>query len=97
MFQFEEGKFMYKSKNDILPLPTIATHFTQTTHTLCHRYSTRNRAVTNVAPFSLLSCYAKKSIQLRSDRIWSDIPNEIRQAESFNVFKHLFKKHLGNI
>ena len=96
MFIFEEGKFLYKAKNDILPLQTIATHFCRNAGSVSHRYATRNRANNNIVPFSLLSSCAQKSIQMKTDRIWSDIPVEIKEAESFNVFKYLFKKHLLN-
>ena len=97
LFLFEAGKFIYKSKKNILPLPTIATHFNQN-HPISHGHFTRNRSNRNrsVVPLSLLSIFAQKSIQNKTDRIWSDIPVDIQHAESFNVFKCLFKKHLLN-
>ena len=95
LFTLESGKFIYKTKNNILPISTIATHFGQN-HCLSHRYFTRNRTVNSasVAPRRLMSCFAQKSIQLKANEIWTNIPTEIRNAESFNVFKHLLKKHL---
>ena len=95
LFFFEASKFIYKSKNNILPLQTIATHFGRNTQSI-HRYSTRNRPSNNlsIVPLNLLSCHARKSIQLKADELWSDIPTDIQHAESFNIFKYLLKNHL---
>ena len=94
MFLLEAAKFIYKTKNCILPLQTIATHFCRTS-LMPHRHFTRNRYVNSiVAPLHLMSSYAQKSIQLKADVLWANIPNEIKQAESFNMSKYSFKRHL---
>jgi len=95
MFFLETGKFIYKSKNELLPIQTIATHFSRSSST-SHGHFTRNRSVNNLGmvPLHLLSSFAQKSIQLKTDKLWSDIPYEIRHAESYNIFKYLYKKHL---
>ena len=93
MFLLEAGKFIYKSKNNLLPLETIATHFSRNS-AQSHSYFTRNHATNNVVPLQFLSNFAKKSIQLKADEIWSDIPTEIGLATSYNVFKYSFKKYL---
>ena len=94
MFFFEASKFIFKSKNQMLPLQTIATHFRRSTS---HRYFTRSQSVNDnflVLPLTLMSSYAQKSIQMKADKIWSDIPSIIREGESFNIFKFYLKKHL---
>ena len=96
LFNFESAKFLYKSKNDLLPLQTIATHFTQNAAPN-HGHYTRPRqgnAQISVVPYELLSTFAQKSIQHKAYNIWSEIPLDIRQAESLNVFKYFFKRHL---
>ena len=96
-YVLEAGKFTYKSKHKILPLQSIATHFSRNVQPL-HGYSTRSRLRNNlsVVPYSLLSSYAQKSIQHKSIEIWNDIPLDVREAESFNIFKSCLKKHLLN-
>ena len=95
MFLLETWKFIYKSKNALLPVQTIATHFNRNS-SRSHDHFTRNRSANNlsVVPLHLLSYFAQKSIQLKADELWLDIPNDIRQAESYNIFKYLYKKHL---
>ena len=98
LFYFESAKFLYKSKNDLLPLPTIATHFNQSAapshdHFTRRRQCNRNAQI-SVVPYDLLSSFARKSIQHKAFNLWSDIPLDIRQAESFNIFKCFFKRHL---
>ena len=98
LFCLESAKFIYKSKNDLLPLQTIATHFTRSAvsnHSHFTRHRLRNNNVQlSVVPYELLSSFAQKSIQHKAYNIWSNIPLDIRQAESFNIFKCLFKRHL---
>ena len=94
MFFFETSKFIFKFKNGTLPLQTIATHFRRNSTPLEHRYFTRNRFDnTPSIPINLMSTYAQKSIQMKADRIWLDIPSDLRQAESFNIFKYYLKIH----
>ena len=97
-YLLEVGKFMYKKKNDLLPLQSIATHFTRSAPP-SHQYSTRSRSRNNlsVAPLSLLSSYAQKSIQHKSAEIWNDIPNPIQEADSYNIFKSSLKKYLLSV
>ena len=75
-FQFETAKFIFKGKNNLLPISNIAHHF--------DRFSSSNRPIRqtqisnpNVVPYDLLSEYAKKSIQLRANQVWNDIPSSI--------------------
>ena len=93
LFNFESAKFLYKSKNDLLPLQTIATHFTQNAAPNHGHYTRprRGNAQISVVPYELLSTFAQKSIQHKAYNIWSEIPLHIRQAESLNVFKYFLK------
>ena len=92
-FTLESGKFVYKSKNALLPLSNIASHFTRevTNHGLGLR--NRNNAV-SVVPVDLLSSYEQKSIQHRAGKIWDEIPECVKDSEFFGSFKRKYKKHL---
>ena len=94
-YLFEAGKFIFKMKNSMLPLKSIATHFTRRSPP-SHQYSTRSRSRNNlsVAPLALLSSFAQKSIQHKSAEMWSNIPNDVQESESYNIFKSFFKKYL---
>ena len=94
MFTLETCKFIFKSKNMLLPLQTIATHFTRPSGT--HRYNTRcrSRNLLSIAPTAFLSAFAQKSIQNRSVEIWDCLPSTIQNAESYNIFKSQLKKYL---
>ena len=93
-FTLETCKFIFKSRNLLLPLETIATHFTRATGD--HSYNTRSRSrnMLSIAPISFLSVFAQKSIQNRSAEAWACLPSAIQNAESFNIFKCALKKYL---
>ena len=91
-FTLECGKFIFKSKNALLPISTIASHFSRETS---HRPGLRiYNTGASIVPFELLSVYAKKSIQHKSAGIWDNIPISIRNLEFFGAFKRQYKKHL---
>ena len=96
IFAFESGKFVYKSKKSLLPLSTIASHFTR--EVSGQRHSVRNRnAGPSVVPFELLSTYAQKSIQHRTAKLWDEIPITVRNLEFFGSFKQQYKNHLRSV
>ena len=93
-FVLEYGKFIFKSKNNLLPMSTIASHFSREEGSN-HDYNMRIRnAGTSIVPVELLSTYAQKSIQHKAAKIWGDIPASIRGLEFFGTFKRQYKKHL---
>ena len=97
-YLLEAGKFIFKAKNDILPLKSIATHFNRTPNTT-HGHFTRSTRAHNLlpnVPIHFLSSYAQKSLQLKSEQIWSTFPLDIKQAESFSIFKIRLKNYLLN-
>jgi len=97
-FLLETYKFIYKSKNFLLPIESIATHFNRAA-SITHTYNTRSHSRNHLstAPVVLLSSFAQKSIQHRSPELWRNIPTTIRVAESLNIFKAALKKHLLSI
>ena len=99
-YLLEAGKFIFKSKNNTLPLKSIATHFSRvqnTTHGHFTRSCTRScKNLLPIVPFHLLSSYAQKSLQLKAEQIWSTFPLDLKQAGSFSIFKAGLKKYLLN-
>ena len=90
-FSLETGKFVFKSKNDMLPISTIANHFERIRAAHSHNLHTANHLVT---PFVLLSSFKKKSIHYRGMEMWDDIPESIKLSDSFNIFKKTFTTHI---
>ena len=90
-FSLETGKFVFKSKNDMLPISTIANHFERIRAAHSHNLRTTNHLVT---PFVLLSSFKKKSIHYRGMEMWDDIPESIKLSDSFNIFKKTFTTHI---
>ena len=91
-FTLETAKFIFKKKNNLLPLSTIAHHFDRPV-TSSNRPQRRPNSILFI-PIELCSEFAKKSIQIRQIEIWDDIPNAIRNSETLNAFKKLLKHHL---
>ena len=91
-FLLESAKFIYKDKNGLLPISSIAHHFDRPISN--SNRTLRLRSHTTVFPYNLLSNSAKKSIQVRSSQIWEHIPSSIRVYPLFSTFKMNFKYYL---
>ena len=89
----ETSKFMYKQKNNALPV-TIANYFEQKSS--CpptHSYSLRKREeiVSRISP-RLAS--GKNSIQYHGEELWNEIPQMIKNCNSLVKFKKSMKLYL---
>ena len=91
-FLLESAKFIYKDKNGLLPISSIAHHFDRPNRN--SNRTLRLRSHPSVAPYNLLSNSAKKSIQVRSSQIWESIPYSIRVFPLLSTFKTNFKYYL---
>ena len=80
-FLLESAKFIYKDKNGLLPISSIAHHFDRPIPN--SNRALRLRSHSSVAPYNLLSNSAKKSIQVRSPQIWESIPSSLRVFPTF--------------
>ena len=89
----ETSKFMYKLKNNILPV-TIANYFQPVNHSsLTHSYSLRKReAVASKISPRLAS--GKNSMQYQGEELWSEIPQDIQTCPSLIKFKKTMKSYL---
>ena len=93
-FRLETGKYMFKYKNDLLPL-NIGNYFqirrpidTATMRSLRQRIN-NGPSLT----FRLVSS-EEKSIQSRGEKIWDEFQDPLRNSKSVNSFKRLLKNDL---
>ena len=90
LFEFETGKYIYKSKNNLLPSKSIANHFVR--NNAQRRYNLRNRNNRPlVTPLVLLSSFKKRSVYFRGTDLWNDIPILVKSSESLSIFKKSYK------
>ncbi len=89
-FFLETSKFMFKVKNDLLPV-TFANHFENNNlmPSLQSSYSLRSRVRVNRVVTRLLA--SENSIQVRGENIWNEIPDIIKHEASLYTFKRLIK------
>ena len=92
-FKLETAKFIFKDRNNLLPISTIAHHFDRSLPAIRPIRATQT-ACPNIVPYELLSEHAKKSIQMRATQIWNGIPTVIKSCPYFSSFKRLYKKFL---
>ena len=91
----EIGKFTYKEKFGYLPTK-IGNYFPTSSNYTDHNYGTRvstsTIASSNKIVYRLES--SVKSVQYRSDTLWSALPDHFKTLETINIFKNQYKKHL---
>ena len=90
-YKLEIAKFTYKSKNEMLPI-TIGNQFNVSSEHIDHHYFVRNRQRT--ARVQCNSRTGEKSVQYKSLHLWNNLPAEIKNSESLNVFKKAYKNLL---
>ena len=90
-FQFEIAKFTFKSKNGLLPI-SVGNMFEVSSVELNHNHFVRNRQ--RSARVLCKTKIGEKSIQAISFHLWSKIPSDIKDSESFLAFKKKYKKFL---
>ena len=88
IYSLQVSYFMYLYHNDVLP---IAFNQIFQNGNQIHEYSTR------YSDFYLYSCRTnikKFSILFQGPRIWNSLPSNIKNAPTFNIFKHVIKPFL---
>ena len=91
-FYLETCKFMYKFKNNLLPV-RMANYFTDNNENFLpsnHAYALRPRKHRFTCITTRLVS-GEKSIQIRGEKVWVNIPDEIKNHTSFVVFKREIK------
>ena len=89
-FRLETSKFMFKVKNDLLPIE-FANHF-ETADSLSNStnsYNLRGNSQRKRVTTRLLS--SNRSIQVRGENLWEQIPDIIKTNSSLNTFKRQTK------
>ena len=93
-FYFETSKFTFKLKNELLPtrfanyFETSSVSSDQAEHSYTLRSSVRRTHVFT----RLLS--SNKTIQIRGEKVWNEIPEDLKENVSFNLFKKSTKNML---
>ena len=90
-FYFETSKFMFKLKNELLPT-TFANYFETSSVSSDHSYTLRSSVRRTHVFTRLLS--SNKTIQIRGEKLWNEIPEDLRENISFNLFKKATKNML---
>ena len=89
IYSLQVNSFMYLYHNDALPIS-----FTQIFQTgnQIHQYSTRYSDF--YRPHTCRTNIKKFSILFQGPRIWNSLPNNIKNAPTFNIFKRVIKPFL---
>ena len=89
IYSLQVSSFMYLYHNDALPIS-----FTQIFQTgnQIHQYSTRYSDF--YRPHTCRTNIKKFSILFQGPRIWNSLPNNIKNAPTFNIFKRVIKPFL---
>ena len=89
IYSLQVSSFMYPYHNDALPI--AFTQIFQTGNQI-HQYSTRYSHF--YRPHTCRTNIKKFSILFQSPRIWNSLPNNIKNAPTFNIFKRVIKPFL---
>ena len=92
-FFLESSKYMFKRKNGLLPA-RLADYFdtTNSQSQSITSYNLRSSVRQNRVVTRLLS--SNRSIQVRGENLWDEIPQEVKLNSSINSFKRLIKRML---
>ena len=94
IFMLETGKYHFKLVNQLLPTQ-IGNYFdTSASQVAIHTYNLRSQNSNRPPRFISKSKTGEKSIQFKGAQIWNAMPLEIKNSESFSIFKTSYKKHL---
>ena len=92
VYFLETCKYMYKVKKDLIPV-VIGKHFRSRSEILPnHNYNLRNRNQAQKIETRLTS--SKKLILLRGEKLWADLPDNLKECSSLVNFKKNMKLSL---
>ena len=89
MYIMEVGKFMYKYSKADLPLS-----FGEYYRYINHSYGTRTRLNSDFSLPQPRTELGKQSIRYAGVKIWSEIPQNIKNSDKLQVFSDKFKSHI---
>ena len=93
LFEFESGKFQYKLHLNLLPT-SIGGYLLTDPYVNKHNYGLRSRTSNQPTRLVRHTQYAEKSIQVNGQKMWEEIPSDIKQSLSFSIFKRAYKAFL---
>ena len=93
IFQLETGKFLYKFHSNLLPI-SIGGYLQTDPYVNRHSYGLRSRTFNQPTRLVRHSRFAENSLQTKGAKMWEDIPDEIKESQSFMIFKRTFKNFL---
>ena len=93
--QLETGKFEFKSQRGLLPVQ-IGNYFEDSSsQEIHHSYGLRSRSRNDAPPrFLSESKTGEKSLQFRKSQLWNTLSTEIKNCETFMIFKKTYKNFL---
>ena len=97
VFKLETAKHMFKVKKEILPTD-IGNYFEITNDyrlNIGRRYKMRTMDRPREITSRLVS--SNRSMQIRGEKVWDQIPESLKSKNSLNVFKRHYKKFLLQI
>ena len=89
IYSLQVSSFMYLYHHDALPI--AFTQIFQTGNQI-HQYSTRYSEFNDPTPVEQI--LKKNPILFQGPRIWNSLPNNIKNAPTFNIFKRVIKPFL---
>ena len=90
----ETSKHMFKLKNNLFPL-RFADYFVRYEDSSPNSYELRSRVRNNNVHIAITRLQSSnKSIQIRGEKLWNDLPDDTKVISTFSCFKKMIKSHL---
>ena len=91
IYKLELGKFVFRQKRGTLPV-SIANYF-HFRNNPQHGYNLRSQTRPREPQIVHRTATGKRSIHFRGSELWTEVPDEIKTAQSPKLFKKLYKLH----
>ena len=91
LHKFEVAKFMYNMNNETLP-EVFSDYITP----IQHKYYTRHRLRSHYELGTPSSDIGKSSVKFMGVKVWGDLCEDLKQANSIDAFKNTYKNILFN-
>ena len=90
LYDLMSCKFMYRHSTWLLPLPLQKLFVTNND---VHNYETRNK--TNPRMRGYVGSFTENSFVIDGPKIWADLPENVKNCDTINVFSNKCKKWLN--
>ena len=89
LYFLEVGKFMFRHSKQLLP-----SAFDEYFRNIDHAHPTKTKSKSKYALPQPRTELGKQSVKFKGIKVWSEIPDHIKNASSLDSFNDLLKKHL---